>query len=320
MIEFRNVNYPPLSNFSASAPDGAVIGILGERGSGKTALLQLAAGLLSTDSGEVVGGRMRRYLGPTDKLNFSPVDLLALDNSFALHDAIVRARGLVAVERLRRGGATILLVSHEAALLRALCDEVWWLREGQLSWRGNPHEVIEGYNGYIADKFRDWGETLSDTMVPALRRGDGRAEVVEIATLGSNNQPTMVWTSGEVVTVRVRVRYNQAAASPVIGIMIRTRVGFEVYGTNTEAERVEIGSVNAGDTVTANFTFRCDLCPQEYTLTAASHDPDGTAHDWLEDAVSFTVTADRYTAGVANLRARVAVHRRNAVPAVTETV
>src|SRR5579884_3921838 len=149
MIEFRNVNYPPLSNFSASAPDGAVIGILGERGSGKTALLQLAAGLLSTDSGEVVGGRMRRYLGPTDKLNFSPVDLLALDNAFALQDAIVRARGLVAVERLRRNGATILMASHETSLLQSICDEVWWIREGQLAYRGHPGQVIETYNGYI---------------------------------------------------------------------------------------------------------------------------------------------------------------------------
>ena len=51
--------------------------------------------------------------------------------------------------------------------------------------------------------------------------------------------------------------------------------------------------------------FKCELCPKEYTLTAASHDPDGTAHDWVDDAVAFVVTDARYTAGVANLRARV---------------
>jgi lipopolysaccharide transport system ATP-binding protein len=56
-----------------------------------------------------------------------------------------------------------------------------------------------------------------------------------------------------------------------------------------------------------NFSFRCDLCPQEYTLTVASHDPDGVWHDWLEDAVAFSVTDMRPTAGVANLRAQVSV-------------
>src|SRR5436305_7757969 len=175
MIEFRDINCPPLNSFSAVAPDGSVIGILGEKACGKTVLLKLAAGLQTTDSGEVIAGPMRRYLGPTDKLNFSPVDVLALDNAFALQDAIVRARALVAVERLRRGGATILLASHETSLLHSLCDEIWWLREGQLAFRGQPYQVIETYNGYIADRFRDWSETLSSTIVPAMRRGDRRA-------------------------------------------------------------------------------------------------------------------------------------------------
>jgi len=40
-------------------------------------------------------------------------------------------------------------------------------------------------------------------------------------------------------------------------------------------------------------------------LTLASHDPDGSAHDWLDDAVAVTVTDERWTAGVANLRAKV---------------
>ena len=68
-----------------------------------------------------------------------------------------------------------------------------------------------------------------------------------------------------------------------------------------------IGARRAGETVEVRFQFRCELCPQDYTLTVASHDPDGTAHDWLEEAVLFSVVDDRYTAGVANLRARVVV-------------
>jgi lipopolysaccharide transport system ATP-binding protein len=39
----------------------------------------------------------------------------------------------------------------------------------------------------------------------------------------------------------------------------------------------------------------------------ASHDPDGVWHDWLEDAVAFSVSDGRYTAGVANLHAQVSL-------------
>jgi lipopolysaccharide transport system ATP-binding protein len=54
-----------------------------------------------------------------------------------------------------------------------------------------------------------------------------------------------------------------------------------------------------------SYRFRCDLCPGDYTVTAASHDPDGLWHDWMEDAVAFSVSDSRYTAGVADLKARV---------------
>jgi lipopolysaccharide transport system ATP-binding protein len=57
------------------------------------------------------------------------------------------------------------------------------------------------------------------------------------------------------------------------------------------------------------FVFGCHLCAEQYTLTVASHDPDGAAHEWLEEAIVFSVSDSRYTAGVANLRARVEVSR-----------
>jgi lipopolysaccharide transport system ATP-binding protein len=133
--------------------------------------------------------------------------------------------------------------------------------------------------------------------------------VLSIVTLGAAGTPTVVWRSGEEVGIRVTVRFRTAVLDPVVGVMIRTRIGFEVYGTNTEAEHARIGPCETGETVAVTFSLTARLCPQEYTITAASHDPDGTAHDWLDDAVAVSVTDDRYTAGVANLRARIAVAR-----------
>jgi lipopolysaccharide transport system ATP-binding protein len=107
------------------------------------------------------------------------------------------------------------------------------------------------------------------------------------------------------VAIRVTVRYKNEVAEPVIGVLIRTRIGLNVYGTNTELEQLHPGPVLAGDTLRVTYRFRCELCPGDYTVTAASHDPDGLWHDWQEDAVAFAVSDSRYTAGVANLRAEV---------------
>ena len=252
----------------------------------------------------------RRYLGPLDALQLSPVDVLSMEHSLAQHDALVRARALAGIGRLRSGGSTVLMVSHELDLLQSLCDEIWWLEKGALERQGDPREVLDAYRASIAGKVREWGATLKSPLLPAMRRGDGRAEILALETLGAGGHPTAVLESGENAIVRVTVRYHDAVEEPVIGIMIRTRIGLEVYGTNTELEKVSTGSCAAGTRMQIEFAFRCDLCPGEYTITAVSHDADGTAHDWLDDAVAFAVADSRYTAGVANLRAKIKIEKK----------
>jgi lipopolysaccharide transport system ATP-binding protein len=308
-IEFRGVRFPPLRDLTVSAPNGAVIGVVGEKGAGKAALLRLASGQAMPEAGEVIAEGERRYLGPLDALQLSPVDVLSMEHSLAHHDALVRARALAGIDRLRSAGATVLIVSHELDLLQSICDEVWWLDQGALLQRGAPREVLDAYRASIAGKVRAWGATLQSPLLPAMRRGDGRAEILSLETLDAAGTPTAVWRSGENATVRVVVRYHDRVDQPVIGILIRTRIGLEVYGTNTELEKAATGNCAAGDSIRIEFAFRCDLCPGKYTITAASHDADGTAHDWLDDAVAFTVADSRSTAGVANLRATVKIEK-----------
>lgn len=311
-IEFREVTLGPLREFSARAPDGAVVGIIGEHGAGKRTLLRLAAGLEWPVSGQVLAPGARRLLGPSDAPDWGPVDVLLMEHTLGQQDALARVQAAAALERLRRAGATVLLVSHEEELLARLCDEVWWLEGGRLAARGEPQETLEKYRRQVARRMREWGESQPARVTPSLRRGDGRARILDLEILNEQGRPTLVWQSGEPVSVRVTVEFQQAVADPVVGIMIRTRIGFEVYGTNTELEQVKLGPCQAGERLRVSFRFVCHLCPQEYTLTAASHDPDGVWHDWLEDAVAFSVADRRYTAGVANLRARVSVEKLGA--------
>lgn len=308
-IHFRAATLAPLDQLNASAPDGALIAVIGEDGMGQRELLKLATGVERPSAGEVRLNAPARYLAPGEPLNLAPISVLALDHTLALCDALVRARAAIGLERLRRSGTTILFTSHELELVAALADEVWWIHEGRLMARGDHREILPLYQQHLAAQQRAWGESIPATVLPAFRRGDGRAEIVSIETHGQNGSPTMVLRSGETASIRITVRFGADVAQPVIGIMIRTRIGFEVFGTNTELEKVEVGPIAAGETVRISFRFPCLLCPQEYTITAASHDPDGVWHDWMEDAVSFSVTDERYTAGVANLRAQAQVER-----------
>jgi lipopolysaccharide transport system ATP-binding protein len=292
VIEFRNVTHGPLRGLSASAPDGVCIGIIGLRGAGESALLRLAAGMDRPDEGAVNGPAV-----------------LTVDATERCEDALSKAQSAIALEAARRNGSTVLIASYDEQFLLRLADEIWWLKDGRIEAVGDPREILAKFRAYVAGALVEWGNGRPQALDTRFRRGDGRASIELLETIDSAGQPALVWRSGDEAGVRLSIRFGERVDNPVLGIMLRTRVGFEVYGTNTELENTPVGRCEAGDLVRAMFRFRCELCPGDYTVTAASHDPDGTAHDWLDDAVAVAVADSRYTAGVANLRAKVEIRR-----------
>ena len=222
-------------------------------------------------------------------------------------DLVVALRVQAEIEAKRRAGATVVdSVDRSYRCFAIVADEIWWFEDGDVAHRRAIRDEV--LRAYQREALRHARGSLREIPV-ALRRGDGRADWSAIETLNAADQPVSVWQSGETARIRVTVRFESDVADPVVGIMIRTRIGMEVYGTNTELEKLKIGPCAAGETRVVTFDFDCDLCPQFYTITAASHDPDGVWHDWMEDAVGISVADTRYTAGVANLRARVTCSR-----------
>ncbi|HKD09738.1 MAG TPA: Wzt carbohydrate-binding domain-containing protein [Bryobacteraceae bacterium] len=284
MIEFESP--------SLTAAPGSIVGVIAESGG------------VPRDRGGA------RHIGPDEPLPEQPGDFI-LRFPFSRSCAVDRARGISRLLDLRRAGGTFVLITHDEPLLEGCADEIWWLRDGALVARGEPLDVLDRYRAHIAKALRAAGADVRAEIALQRREGDGRAVLEGIDLLDEAGTASTVFRSGEPMSIRARFRYHENVPAPVIGIMIRTRIGLNVYGTNTELEKIDAGPVSAGDFLIATFRFVCDLCPGDYTVTVASHDPDGLWHDWREDAVAFAVADERYTAGVANLRARVTVeHRR----------
>ena len=160
-IEFRNVTLGALKNFRAVAPSGVIIGVIGEKASGVSELLKLAAGSPTPEQGEINAGPQRRLVSLGDPLNLAPGDVIVLDQALATQDAVVRARTLTGLDRLRRAGSTIFVGSNETGLLERLCDEVWWIDAGELAAKGDPKETLLKYGRHVAELIRAWGERPS---------------------------------------------------------------------------------------------------------------------------------------------------------------
>jgi ABC-type polysaccharide/polyol phosphate transport system ATPase subunit len=238
-------------------------------------------------------------------------EILVVDEALAVGDAVFANRCVRKFEELRERKITVLFVSHDLGLVKQLSHRAILLVGGRIHAQGEPNQVINQYIGLVLEKQRAEVEPRGK-LAAGFRHGDLTSEVLEVELLGERGEPVRAVSSGEPLRVRVRCVFHQATADPMVGILIRNRIGMDVYGTNTRVEQVALGEFDAGDELELEFRFDCWLGPQQYTLTVATQNADGSSHDWLDDVLAFEVVDARQLAGVANLRAQIAWQKKPA--------
>jgi ABC-2 type transport system ATP-binding protein len=60
-------------------------------------------------------------------------------------DKNFKEKSLKKMEELLKGGATVILVSHELEAIKKYCDKVIWLEKGEIKIQGNPEEITTAY-------------------------------------------------------------------------------------------------------------------------------------------------------------------------------
>jgi ABC-type polysaccharide/polyol phosphate transport system ATPase subunit len=230
-------------------------------------------------------------------------DILIVDEALAVGDAVFANRCIRKFEELRRRRVTVLLVSHDLGLVKQLSDRAVLLVEGRIAACGAPNDVVNRYIGLVLE--RQQAPERGGAIAASFRHGDGASEVAGVTLLDASGHPVSAVTSGDQITIRIHVRGRRDCPAWMAGILIRTRIGAEVYGTNTVLENTVLPPLRAGAMAVIEFRFECWLTPQQYTLTVATQNQDGSSQDWLDDALVFDVAGRRRAAGVADLRAEV---------------
>ena len=224
-------------------------------------------------------------------------DILIVDEALAVGDAIFANRCLQKLEELKRQKTTILFVSHDLGLVKRLCHRAMLMMKGEVVAEGTPADVVNRYVGLVHD--RNSVEAEASPLTGNFRHGDRSSTITEIRLLDARGRETSTLSSGEAITVELVARANAELQDPIAGILVRNRLGIDVFGTNTRIEGVELGSVPSGGELRVRFSFPCSLTRGEYTLTVAMQNGDGSSQDWLDDAVQFTVVDDTDAAGLA---------------------
>jgi homopolymeric O-antigen transport system ATP-binding protein len=236
-------------------------------------------------------------------------EILIVDEALAVGDAIFANRCVKKFEELKQRQVTVLFVSHDLGLVKRPSDRAALMLDGRVAAYGSPSEVVNRYVGHVLERQGRETQGPEKTAGGSFRHGDGASRVLKVELLDANWAPTGSLEPGAPVTIRVRAQAVKNLEGPVVGVLIRNRLGIDVFGTNTRIEGVELGDVAAAEEFEVEFTFDCLLTRQDYTLTVATQYADGYSQDWVDDILSFSVVDSRDVAGLANFKTRVSWRR-----------
>jgi ABC-type polysaccharide/polyol phosphate transport system ATPase subunit len=249
-------------------------------------------------------------------------EILLVDESLAVGDAIFQHRCLRRIQDLQEQGTTVLFVSHDLAAVRALCSRAILLNGGRVVTDGAPLDVLNCYQGIIMEREQAYeaaaesrtGESPAavDDIAPlsyTYRHGNREAEILAADLTDTARRSQEIIETGDSLMMRVLVRVKQDIEDPIIGFLIRNRHGINAFGTNTKEHQIEFGAVRQGELLEAIFSFDCWLGVDDYSISCAVHSQDGEAYDWVDGTRFFRVTSAHLTEGVANLNASVAARR-----------
>ena len=104
-----------------------------------------------SELGDFIDQPMRTYssgmyfrLGFAVGVHVQP-EILLIDEVLAVGDAEFQKKCLDHIERLRRDGVTLVLVTHDMLSMPKFCDRGILLEGGKITDEGSPQEVVHGY-------------------------------------------------------------------------------------------------------------------------------------------------------------------------------
>jgi ABC-type polysaccharide/polyol phosphate transport system ATPase subunit len=124
-------------------------------------------------------------------------DILLLDEVLAVGDSAFQAKCLQRIDDLRRGGTTIVFISHDLGAVQRLCDRVLLMNHGEIAASGSPQDVINEYQ-----------RSNSDFSAPA-RAGDQplekpkSAEITALRFFDFDGNQTSTCSTGSPLIARI---------------------------------------------------------------------------------------------------------------------
>lgn len=248
------------------------------------------------DIGEYINQPIRTYSsGMTVRLGFSVAvhldpDILLIDEVLAVGDEEFQRKCMKKINYLK-GKMTIIVVSHNLALLEYNCKKILFLREGKLQLLGDPKTAIKKYLKSL--------EISSQNKRPHESiKGTKEIEITSIGIYKNNIRQKKV-LSNETVKFLIKVKANKDVNSPILNLKITNENGILVYDLNNLWQVFNWGNFRKNKKYMMEVSIALHLIPSKYYVTGILAYKDGLGfYDWKENELFFYIQGDNHLKGI----------------------
>lgn len=240
-------------------------------------------------------------------------DILIVDEALSVGDTYFQHKSFDRIRQFREQGTTLLFVSHDPGAIKTLCNRAIMLDEGRIVQDGAPDDVLDFYNAMIAKKHAD--REIQQNPDGVGRKGtrsgsrDAQIDAVELVVGGV---AMGALSSGDAASLRITGTISAAVDELTVGILLRDRLGNDVFGTNTFFHDSSLAGLRPGQKFSVDFHFpSLSVGAGSYSVTVALHSREAHLshnYDWWDRALVFQVLPMEgpFSLGVCNLP--VAIH------------
>jgi len=270
--------------------------------------------LTFADIGEFIHQPVKTYsTGMVVRLAFAVIahvdaEILIVDEALAVGDAVFTQKCMRFIRTFKERG-TLLFVSHDMAAVQNLCDRAIWLDSGRIQKIGEAKDVAESYLQYALQQVA--GEKIIMQSLPPETKTKGwetgLARITDVQLINLSHPERDFFEGGEKVSMRIQAKAFSTLNNPIIGFILRDRLGQDLFGENTlriTKAGQEIG-ITTGQGIAAIFNFTLPYLQNgQYAVACSIADGNlhnNTQHHFIHDALIVTISSKQARWGLVGI-------------------
>ncbi|MBM3890885.1 MAG: ABC transporter ATP-binding protein, partial [Verrucomicrobia bacterium] len=190
-------------------------------------------------------------------------DILLIDEVLAVGDLRFQRKCMERARKLRDGNATVLFVSHNMFVIKAMCDRVVYLRGGRVIHDGDGATAIDLYEKDSRLEIATWA-----TGIVGTDRDKCPLTVTDIQLFDEAGQPRTMFEFGERMRVRLAYEAKEPVSAPNFCIGIIRSDNTPCCFFSATLDGLKIASVH-GRGVLELLTPPLKLVAETYTINTA---------------------------------------------------